>query len=285
MEIQPKHPVKVGVFKCGNIAISPLLELLLDELADRKDLKVRSITTGSKMDPADVEETLPKMLSFNPDIFVVISPNAALPGPAKAREIFANSGKPCIIVTDGPGKKVKSDLENQGIGYIVITGDPLIGARKEFLDPTEMALFNADISKVLAASGAFRIVQQEIDKVIYAVHVGTNPALPKLVIDLAYLRDNSVFANPYAQAKALAAYALAEKVAEINNTACFIEKDSAKYVLLAACAHEVAQAAAYLAQQAREIEKTNDTLTRKPHAKDGKIKNKTKLLSDPPFEE
>jgi methylenetetrahydromethanopterin dehydrogenase len=208
-----------------------------------------------------------------------------LPGPTKARETFANSGKPCIVVTDGPGKKVKSDLENQGIGYMVITGDPLIGARKEFLDPTEMALFNSDISKVLAASGAFRIVQQEIDKVIYSVHVGTIPTLPKRVIDLVCLRDNSVFANPYAQAKALAAYALAEKVAEINYTACFIEKDSAKYVVLVACAHEVAQAAAYLAQQAREIEKTNDTLNRKPHAKNGKSKNKTKLLLDPTFKE
>ncbi len=87
--------------------------------------------------------------------------------------------------------------------------------------------------------------------------------MPKLVIDFACLRENSVFANPYAKAKALAAYALAEKVAEINNTACFIEKESEKYVLLAACAHEVAQIAAHLAQQAREIEKTNDTLNQK----------------------
>ena len=52
---------KVGIFKCGNIATSPLLELLLDELADRRDIKVRTVTTGSKMGAEDVEEALPKL--------------------------------------------------------------------------------------------------------------------------------------------------------------------------------------------------------------------------------
>jgi methylenetetrahydromethanopterin dehydrogenase len=280
-----KQFTKIGIFKCGNIGTSPLLELLLDELADRKDIKVRTVTTGSKMALEDVEEALPKMMEFDPDIFVVISPNTALPGPAKARETFASSGKPGIVVTDAPGKRVKADLEKQGLGYIIITGDPLIGARKEFLDPTEMALFNSNISKVLAITGVYRIVQTEIDKAIYAIEAGQAPTLPKLVIDISVVRDNSVLSNPYARAKAMAAYGMAEKVAEINALACFMEKENEKYVPLVASAHEIAQAAARLAEEAREIEKYNDSVMRKPHAKDGRLKNKTNLLVDPVFDE
>src|SRR5512136_3118832 len=99
------QPRRIGIFKCGNIGTSPLLELLLDELADRKDIKVRTVTTGSKMAQEDVEEALPKMLEFNPDLCVVISPNAALPGPSKARETFTGNGKPTIVITDAPGKR------------------------------------------------------------------------------------------------------------------------------------------------------------------------------------
>jgi methylenetetrahydromethanopterin dehydrogenase len=283
-KLAEKQLTKVGIFKCGNIGTSPLLELLLDELADRKDIKVRTVTTGSKMALEDVEEALPKMMEFNSDIFVVISPNTALPGPAKAREAFASSGKPGIVITDAPGKRVKADLEKQGLGYIIITGDPLIGARKEFLDPTEMAIFNSNISKVLAITGVYRIVQTEIDKAIYAIETGQTPTLPKLVIDISVVRDNSVLSNPYATAKAMAAYGMAEKVAEINALACFVEKENEKYIPLVTSAHEIAQTAARLAEEAREIEKYNDSVRRKPHAKDGRLKNKTKLMLDPVFD-
>ena len=276
---------KIGIFKCGNIGTSPLLEFLVDELADRKDIKVRSVTTGSKMGLEDVEEALPKLFEFNPDLLVITSPNTALPGPAKAREQFSASGKPGIVITDAPGKRVKEELEKQGLGYIIITGDPLIGARKEFLDPTEMALFNSNISKVLAITGVYRIVQQEIDKVIQAVESGQAPILPKLVIDIKAIRDNSVLNNPYARAKAMAAYGMVEKVADINALACFVEKESEKYIPLVACAHEIAQAAARLAEEAREIEKYNDSVMRSPHSKTGKVKNKTKLLLPPVFDE
>jgi methylenetetrahydromethanopterin dehydrogenase len=276
---------KVGIFKCGNIATSPLLEFLFDELADRRDLKVRTVTTGSKMSAEDVEEALPKLFEFNPDLLILTSPNTAMPGPAKAREKLSSSGLPSIVITDAPGKRVKAELEKQGLGYIIVTGDPLIGARKEFLDPIEMALFNSNINKVLAITGAYRIVHQEIDKVIYALEAGQSPTLPRLVIDVNSIRDNSDFSNPYAKAKAIAAYALTEKIAEINTQACFIEKETEKYIPLVTCAHEIAQTAARLAEEAREIEKYNDSLMRKPHAKDGKPKTKTKLMLPPTFEE
>ncbi len=279
------QPRRIGIFKCGNIGTSPLLELLLDELADRKDIKVRTVTTGSKMGQEDVEEAVPKMLEFNPDLCVAISPNAGLPGPSKARETFTGNGKPTIVITDAPGKRVKADLEKQGVGYIIITGDPLIGARKEFLDPTEMALFNSNVNKVLAITGVYRIVQQAIDKAIFEIESGQTPTLPKLVIDIASIRDNSIFSNPYARAKSIAAYGLAEKVAEINAIACFVEKESEKYIPLVASAHEIAQTAARLADEAREIEKCIDSVVRRPHAKDGRLKRKTKLMDQPTFDE
>ena len=277
--------VKVGVFKCGNIGASPLFELLLDELADRRDIETRTVTTGSKMGVEDVEEALPKFFGFNLDLLVFISPNPSISGPAKVRKELSNSGVPCVVISDAPGKRIKAELEKQGLGYIVITGDPLIGARREFLDPVEMAIFNSNIIKVLAITGVYRMVHQEIDKLIHAVRMGLRPVLPRLIIDVNSIRDNSSFGNPYAKAKAIAAYELAEKIAEINIQACFIEKESDKYIPLVACAHEIAQIAAKLAEEAREIEKYSDTLVRKPHSKDGKLKIKTKLMLPPTLDE
>ena len=274
-ELQPK---KIGIFKCGNIGTAPNLELLFDELADRKDIKVRVITSGSKMNPENVEDALPKLFAFNPDMVIIISPNTALPGPSKAREAVSNAKLPGIVITDAPGKKVKADIEQQGLGYLIISGDPLIGARKEFLDPIEMAVFNSNVNKVLAITGVYRIVYQEIDKVIYALEAGQTPTLPKLIIDMGMIRDQPFFTNPYAKAKAIAAYVMLEKVAEIDTQACFIEKESEKYLPLTASSHEIAQAAARLAEEAREIEKCNDSVLRKPHGKDGRLKIKTKLL-------
>ena len=276
---------KIGIFKCGNIGTSPLIELLLDELADRKDIKVRTVTTGSKMGADDVEEALPKIFEFNPDLLIVISPNTSLPGPGKVREKISSSGLPGIVISDAPGKRAKAEIEEQGLGYMIITGDPLIGARKQFLDPIEMAIFNSNISKVLAITGVYRIVHQEIDKVIYAIEYGQDPVLPRLLVDLKTVRDRSEFNNPYAKAKAIAAYGLAEKIAEINVQACFIEKESKKYIPLVTCSHEIAQAAARLAEEAREIEKGNDTVTRRPHSKSGKLKVKTKLMFPPVSDE
>ena len=285
LELTENQCKKIGIFKCGNIGTSPLLELLLDELADRKDIKVRTVTTGSKMAPEDVEEALPKIFELNPDLLIVISPNTSLPGPGMVRERISSSGLPGIVISDAPGKRAKEEIEKQGLGYIIITGDPLIGARKQFLDPIEMAIFNSNISKVLAITGVYRIVEQEIDNAMYAIENGQKPDLPKLVVDLKTVRDRSEFSNPYAKAKAIAAYGLAEKIAEINVQACFMEKESEKYIPLVTSAHEIAQAAARLAEEAREIEKGNDTVTRKPHAKDGKLKVKTKLMLPPVSDE
>ena len=48
-----------------------------------------------------------------------------------------------------------------------------------------------------------------------------------------------------------------------------------------ATGHEMMRAAAQLAIDAREIEKGNDSVFRKPHMKDGSQKTKTKLYEKP----
>ncbi len=277
--------VKIGIFKCGNIGASPVFELLLDELAERQDIKVRTVTTGSKMGVEDIEETLPKLFQFDPNLIIFISPNPAIPGPAKVRENLLNKGVPSVVISDAVAKRIKNELEKQGLGYIIIMGDPLIGARREFLDPIEMAIFNSNIIKVLAITGVLRILHQEIDRLIAILKEGLHLALPKLLVDTDAIRDNSGFRNPYAKAKAMAAYELAQKVAEIDTRACFIEKEREKYIPLVACAHEIAQTAARLAEEAREIEKYSDTLVRKPHSKKGEPLTKTKLALPPTLDE
>jgi len=277
--------VKVGVFKCGNIGTAPILELLLDELADRKDITVRTVTTGSKMDVEAVEEAIEKIFQFAPNIVLFVSPNTSAPGPAKAREVLSKKKVPAVVFTDGPGKRVKNEMDEQGLGYAIIMGDPLIGARKEFLDPIEMAIFNSNVIKVLACTGVFRLVFQEVDKLMYALKTGSSLSMPKLVIDTDDIRDSQNFKNPYAKAKAMAAYEMLKKVAEINVKGCFIEKDKEKYIPLVACAHEIVQASANLAEEAREMEKYSDTLLRTPHAKDGRLKIKDKLMLSPTVKE
>ena len=273
--------IKIGVFKCGNIGTAPILELLLDELADRKDITVRTVTTGSKMGTEVVEESIEKIFQFSPDLLLLASPNTAAPGPARARDILSKKGIPTIVFTDGPGKRVRKEIEAQGLGYMIIEGDPLIGARKEFLDPIEMAIFNGQVIAVLATTGIFRIIIQQIDKLIFGLANNEELELPRLVLDTDHIRDGADFANPYAKAKAMAAYELLKKAAEINVRACFIEKDKDKYIPLVACSHEIVQASAELASAAREIEKYGDTLLRTPHGKSGKTKKKNQLMAQP----
>ncbi len=258
-----------------------MLELLLDELADRKDIVVRTVTTGSKMDVEAVDDAIGKIFEFTPDILLFVSPNTSAPGPAKARENLSKKKMHTVVFTDGPGKRVKDEIDKQGLGYVIIVGDPLIGARKEFLDPLEMAIFNANIIKVLSGTGVFRVIFKEIDKLIHAFKTKAKLSLPKLVIDTDYIRDSLDFRNPYARAKAMAAYEMLKKVAEINFKACFVEKDKEKYIPLVACAHEIVQASANLVEEARELEKYTDTLLRTPHAKDGRLKTKDKLMLSP----
>jgi len=273
--------VKIGIIKSGNIGTSPVLDLLLDERADRPNIDVRVVGSGAKMNPEQVEEVVPKIADFDPDFCIFISPNPGAPGPAKARELLSAADKPAVIIGDAPGASKKDEMDEQGLGYIIVKADPMIGARREFLDPTEMASFNSDIIKVLATTGAYRLVQDTIDAIIAAVEAGNAVELPKLIITAEKAAEAGKFANPYAKAKAIAAYEMAGAVANLDTKACFMVQDPNQYIPIVAAAHELIQTAAKLATEAREIEKSNDAVLRTPHGGDGSTVSKTKLLDKP----
>ena len=273
--------VKIGIIKSGNIGTSPVLDLLLDERADRPNIDVRVIGSGAKMNPEQVEEVTPKVKEFDPDFAIFISPNPGAPGPAKARELLSGYDIPALIIGDAPGAGKKDEMIEQGLGFIIVKGDPMIGARRELLDPTEMASFNADVIKVLALTGAYRVVQNAIDGMIADAEAGKDIELPQIILTAEKAVEAAAFSNPYAKAKAYAAYEAAGQVAAIDTKGCFMVQDASQYITIVAAAHELIANAAKLAVEAREIEKANDTVLRTPHGGDGSTVSKTKLMDKP----
>ncbi|CAN0478318.1 unnamed protein product, partial [Phaeothamnion confervicola] len=169
----------------------------------------------------------------------------------------------------------------ENLGFIILPSDPMIGARREFLDPSEMALFNADVIKVLAACGVLRAVQNELDRTIDAMKNGAKPMLPSITVSAELAIAAAEFANPYAAAKAYAALTIAEAVAGVTTRGCFMEQDPAQYITLVSAGHEMMRSAALLADSAREMEKDNDTVLRTPHAASGQARRKTGLGDKP----
>ncbi len=281
---------RLGVLKLGCIGAAPLLDLLLDERADREDLEVRAFTCGSKLDPASCQPPTEATLAYAPDLVLLVSPNAALPGPGNARKAITAAGIPLVTLSDGPSKKAffkKNDEGKQvmnippGQGFMIFPADSMIGARREFLDPTEMSLFNADVIKVLAATGMLRLVQQELDRVIEILKQGGTPSLPTITVDAARAVAAGGFGNPYAAAKAHAALCIAETVSAVTADGCFKEQEVARYVQLVAAGHEMMRSAARLADEAREIEKSADSVLRTPHAASGDTRRKIRLGDKP----
>lgn len=277
--------VKVGIAKLGNIASGVMGELLLDERADREDMITFMATSGTKLQPEDIDRVVSNMKAWGPDFCIVVSPNGVLPGPTQAREDLAAAGIPCIVITDDVTTKKEQfeALKASNFGYIIMKADAMIGARREFLDPIEMADYNGNLVKVLAITGAFRKMQMELDKVIDQVKAGkkgADLALPKVVMT----SDKAVegeFSNPYALAKARAAYEIAQAVAGVNVKGCFMTKEWEKYIPIVSSAHEMMRQAMILCEEARDLEKGMDGVIRKPHKKTGEIVAKTALISKP----
>jgi methylenetetrahydromethanopterin dehydrogenase len=274
--------VNIGFIKMGNLGMSQVINLIQDEIAAREGITIRVFGTGAKMSPAEAAAT-ESFKKWKPDFVVIISPNAAAPGPTAARQVWKDF--PCIVVSDGPTKKeARESLEQEGFGYIILPVDPLIGAKREFLDPVEMADFNSDAMKVLSICGVVRLIQEELDKLTEQAASGKSGKgleLPHIFAKPEKCVEYAAFSNPYAKAKALAALHMAERVAQVNFPACFMLKDIEQICLTAAAGHEIMGAAAKLATQAREIEKSNDTVFRQPHAKNGTLLRKTRLYEKP----
>ena len=271
--------VTVTFVKIGYIGTTIIIEALLDERSARKDIKMRVISCAVSMEVEDAEEVARIAVGIESELYVVISPNAALKGPATARDILAETGKPIIVVSDEPSRKAVRDLP-EGMGYFVIYGDPMISAKSAFLDPVEMASFNGDVLKVLAVTGAFRLIQSELDRVIDEIKEGKKPELPRLVITKARALAASEIQNPYAQGKAMAAYEIARGVASLSTEAVFKLQEREEAIPVLTAAHEALRQAAKLADEAREIEKANDTAVRIAHFSKGNRRRKVKLYDN-----
>ncbi len=269
--------VQLTILKVGYIGCTPLLDALFDERASRTDLSVRVYSSGVKMDPEEVEPIAREAVKQKSDLILIASPNAVMPGPQKAVEIMSESKKPIILVTDEPAGKSVEDFAAKGLGYIVVQADPMIGAKQAFLDPTEMALFNADIIRVLAVTGVFRLIHTEIDKVIEHLNKGETPKLPQVIVTKEKAVAYCEMENPYAQAKAMASFEIARRVATLASQGTFKVKEKERYLPILAAAHEMLRVAAKLADEAREIEKSNDTVARTVHYKDGSVHRKVGL--------
>ncbi|RLE57497.1 MAG: F420-dependent methylenetetrahydromethanopterin dehydrogenase [Candidatus Methanomethylicota archaeon] len=275
------NQLRIAVVKFGCIGSSPLIEIALDERANREDILVRVFSTGGKMDAENCIDVADAAVKFNPQLIVNVTPNAALEGPRKGRMHLKDKlpNIPIIVISDEPAKKAEKDLKENGFGYIIIQADPMIGARRDFLDATEMVLFNSDILKVLAVTGVIRMLIAEIDKVISAIKSGGEVKLPQIIADAYFVVENyGGFSNPYAKAKAIASYEAARRVARLSTTGCYVLKDREAYMPMVAAAHELLRIAAKLADEAREIEKSNDTVYRTPHVKSGEKRYKVKFM-------
>lgn len=268
--------LKIGILKNGTIGASLLLAFLMDERAESKRIDVIEVSSGAKMNPPEkCVKTMEKLLEVKPELIIMSSPNAALPGPKKVREMAG--GIPTVIISDSPAKKAIDEIKEKNMGYILVGCDSMIGARRPFLDPIEMSIFNADLLKVLAITGSLRLIADELNKVIMDMLDGKAPTLPQIIIDANNATEAAGFSNPYARAKAIAAFELAASVSKITAKACFVLKERDEYMPLLAAAHEMMSYSAKMCMDAREIEKSNDTVIRKPHHANQHFLTKIKL--------
>lgn len=270
--------IAVTFVRIGMIGSSNLIEGLLDERASRTDISIRSVSSGCNMDEKEAVDVTKLACAIPSDLYVLVSPNASMPGPRTACQMLKETMKPLIVISDEPTKKMAASLERAGLGYIIVTGDPMIGARQGFLDPTEMAIFNSDIVRVLAITGVYRLLHAELDRVITQLKKGGPIQVPHIVVDDKKAIEYSGIENPYARAKAAASFEAARQVGRLSSEGCFRAKSRRRYLSLVAAAHELMRRSALLADEAREIEKSRDSVERVVHLSKGALATKKRLL-------
>ncbi len=273
--------LRIGVLKLGCIGTLPLIEFLLDERAERTDIDIRVLGSGAKLELNQCIESTKVLLEQKLDLIILIGPAQTSQGPSEARKMLAATKTPTIVISDSPAEKIVKELEESGFGYIIVKADSMIGARREFLDPTEMAIYNSDIIKVLAITGSYNLILEALDKTIEFIKSGKKPEMPRIIVDGEKATEAAGFSNPYAKAKAFAAYEMACQASKLTTEACFRIQDPNIYVPMVATAHEMVRTAARLADEAREIEKKGDTVFRRPHFKDGVTGTKKALMEKP----
>jgi len=270
--------LKVVFAKIGMIGITPMIEGLIDERAVRTDIVTRSVYSGCKMEPSDAKEVMEAALALKPHLLIFVAPYLQGEGPLAGVEMLCGSGMPSCVVSNTATKEVLSKLEQNNIGYIIVDADPMIGAKKEFLDPVEMCLFNSDIIRVLALTGVYRAVQVEVDKMIEALKQGRRPQPPKLILDKEKALAYAGYHSPYAATKAMVAYEASKLVAELSTRGCYAIKDLGRALHYVSASHEVMRVAASIADEAREMEKKIDAVERLIHIYDGSVIRRVRLL-------
>ncbi|MBS7656985.1 F420-dependent methylenetetrahydromethanopterin dehydrogenase [Candidatus Bathyarchaeota archaeon] len=273
--------LRIGILKLGCIGTLPLIEFLLDERAERTDINIKVSGSGAKLELNQCIEATKVLLEKKPSLVMLIGPAQASQGPSEARRMLATANMPTVVISDSPAKKIVKELEEIGFGYIIVEADSMIGARREFLDPAEMAIYNSDMIKVLAVTGTYNLIVDALDKTIEFIKSGKKPEMPRIIVEGTKAVEAAGFSNPYAKAKAFAAYEMACQASKLTTEACFRVQDPNIYVPMVATAHEIVRSAAKLADEAREIEKRCDTVFRKPHFKDGAAGTKKALMEKP----
>ncbi|MHA1213090.1 MAG: F420-dependent methylenetetrahydromethanopterin dehydrogenase, partial [Candidatus Heimdallarchaeota archaeon] len=95
----------VGILKLGNIASSVLLEMLLDERADRTDIAVRTVSSGAKLDLQAITHAYDLFSKVDFDLIIVATPNASLAAPQKIIDAIHKKKTPLIVLTDKLNKE------------------------------------------------------------------------------------------------------------------------------------------------------------------------------------
>ena len=116
---------RIGIMKLGCIGAAPLLDLLLDERAERKDIDVVTVGSGAKLDAEPCKVAATKMSEYDVGLVIIVSPNAALPGPTEARNMILEKGIPVLTISDGPSKKAfykKNDQVSLLSGFEKLVG-------------------------------------------------------------------------------------------------------------------------------------------------------------------
>ena len=105
--------------------------------------------------------------------------------------------------------------------------------------------------------------------------------LPQILVTKEQALEVSSLSNPYAKAKAMAAYEIAKRAAAINSQGCFRVTEWQQYTALVASGHELVRDAARIADEAREIDKAGDQVKRTPHYPNGIVGRKVRLIEKP----
>ena len=271
--------VKITFVKIGNITLTTLIDIMLDERASRTDIEATVISSSTKMKPDAVERIFPLIDQVETDLMVMISPNANDKGPQSVIDRYKDK-YPLIVVSDGGDKEVRAKWKEDGVGYIMVPFDPMIGAKRDFLDATEMCLFNGYIITTFSTCGVFAYINELMDGVIEQLKAGEKPKLPTRNMSAIGVATTYPFSNVYARPKALAALTMLQHAASLNVNGCFVEKDRKKALIKVAAAHEMVRQAGLLADEVRELEKATDHMIRTPHGKDGKILHKVHFFDE-----